>query len=212
MKSFKRPLIIIFLIISGTGLVWLGLAGNDIDFTARTATYGNFDIPGTISWVNRLKPGIADKASEVVYGRFHLFPLIALLILFTVMPILALTGKAKDKGSKIFSQWSFFVLARLGVFRVSGLCPVQRTQAGVFFRFLNCMACEMATGACPIGMIQWGLIHGHFPYFATGILVLSGALFGRAICGWMCPFGFVLDVLDKLSLRKFKTCPDFLLP
>ena len=195
--------IFILLVILGITFVVTGIIRDDLRFAAKTATYGNFDVPGTESWVNKLDPGIADGASGIIYGKVHYKPLILIGILFAVMLLVPLIQKRKDLVLRIMSQWGFFAGARLGVFRVSGLCPINRTEFGIF-PFLNCMACEMATGACPIGMIQWGLIRGDFPYFAFGIILLSGVLLGRAVCGWLCPFGFVLDVLHRLSLQKFK--------
>ncbi|MFX1296881.1 MAG: 4Fe-4S binding protein [Promethearchaeota archaeon] len=46
------------------------------------------------------------------------------------------------------------------------------------------------------------LSHGIFPFLALGILLIFGILIGRATCGWMCPFGFVLDVCYYIPLRK----------
>ncbi len=43
---------------------------------------------------------------------------------------------------------------------------------------------------------------GVFPFLALGILLVFGMLVGRATCGWMCPFGFVLDVFYAIPVRK----------
>lgn len=73
---------------------------------------------------------------------------------------------------------------------------------------LNCYSCPGAVGACPIGSLQAVLSGGQrgFSYYVTGIILLFGVLFGRLICGFLCPFGFVQDLLYKIRCRK-KTVP-----
>jgi ferredoxin-type protein NapH len=172
-------------------------------FIKSTATYGNYDVPGTESWVMKLSPGIGDLASKIVYGSFHLMPLIFIGALFIFMLFVSVYANPFDFILRKSTQWSLFALARIGVLRVSGLCPLSRTTFGSF-NFLNCQACEMATGACPIGMLQYSLINMRFPYLVLGTILLSGILIGRAVCGWLCPFGFFSDVLDRISIRKYK--------
>lgn len=71
---------------------------------------------------------------------------------------------------------------------------------------LNCYSCPGALGACPIGSLQ-SVISGRkhrFSFYVLGILMLFGILLGRAICGFLCPFGLVQDLLHKIPLPKFK--------
>jgi len=37
------------------------------------------------------------------------------------------------------------------------------------------------------------------PLYLIGSLITYGIVFGRAICGWACPFGFVQDLFGKFS-------------
>ena len=65
---------------------------------------------------------------------------------------------------------------------------------------LNCYSCSGAVGACPIGSLQ-GFLSGlkfRFPYYVLGFLIFFGALLGRAVCGFLCPFGFFQELLHKL--------------
>lgn len=65
---------------------------------------------------------------------------------------------------------------------------------------LNCYSCPGAVGACPIGSLQ-GFLSGlkfRFPYYVLGLLLFFGALLGRAVCGFLCPFGFLQELLHKL--------------
>lgn len=200
----KLKLFILFILLACIFLI-SGIFNGDLNFVASTATYGNFDVPNTESWVMKLKPGIDDYASGIIYGKFHLAPLKFVGILFIFMLLVSVIKNKTDLIWRKLTQWSMFVIARLGVLRVSGICPVKRTQLGVF-PFLNCQACEMATGGCPIGMIQWGLINKKFPLFSLAILLLFGSILGRAVCGWLCPFGFFADVLDRLiNIKKLRS-------
>ena len=68
---------------------------------------------------------------------------------------------------------------------------------------LNCHACPMALLSCPIGIIQhFAAIH-QFPFMVLGYLALIGIIFGRAACGWICPFGWIQDMMYKIKSRKF---------
>ena len=73
---------------------------------------------------------------------------------------------------------------------------------------LNCYSCPAATGACPIGAFQAvvGSSKFSFSYYITGILILIGTLLGRFVCGFLCPFGWVQDLLNKIPFpKKFST-------
>lgn len=71
---------------------------------------------------------------------------------------------------------------------------------------LNCYSCPGALGACPIGALQ-SAIGGawrHIPFYVLGSLMLFGILLGRLVCGFLCPFGLVQDLLHKIPTRKFR--------
>lgn len=44
-----------------------------------------------------------------------------------------------------------------------------------------------------------------FSYYITGILILFGVLLGRAICGFLCPFGWFQELLHKIPSKKRST-------
>ena len=68
--------------------------------------------------------------------------------------------------------------------------------------------------ACPFGVLQ--------NVFSSKVIVLTtlmsglllvgfSVLFGRAFCGWVCPFGFILDLVDKVLPRTCRLpLPGFL--
>ena len=71
---------------------------------------------------------------------------------------------------------------------------------------LNCYGCPGAVFACPIGSLQSALASYkfRFPYYVLGMLLLMGVLFGRFICGFLCPFGLIQDLLDKIPTKKLQ--------
>ena len=75
---------------------------------------------------------------------------------------------------------------------------------------LNCYSCPGALGSCPIGSLQAviGSRNYSFSYYVVGFLLAFGALFGRVVCGFLCPFGFVQDLLYKIPFpKKLRTLP-----
>ena len=61
---------------------------------------------------------------------------------------------------------------------------------------------EYATVWGGFDMLLYTLTRGHFPFLILGVFFLSGVLFGRAACGWMCPVGFWQDVLSWVPVKK----------
>ena len=75
---------------------------------------------------------------------------------------------------------------------------------------LNCYSCPGALGSCPIGSLQAviGSRSYRFSFYIAGFLLLFGALFGRLVCGWLCPFGLVQDLLYKIPfVKKLRRLP-----
>jgi polyferredoxin len=77
---------------------------------------------------------------------------------------------------------------------------------------LNCYSCPAATGACPLGALQTlmanvrpslKLGHTHLGLYVIGTLGLIGSLVGRMPCAWLCPFGFIQELLYRIPSRKF---------
>ncbi|MDO4276282.1 MAG: 4Fe-4S binding protein [Eubacteriales bacterium] len=75
---------------------------------------------------------------------------------------------------------------------------------------LNCYSCPGALGACPIGSLQavLGDRNYKFSFYVIGFLIFVGAVFGRFVCGWLCPFGLIQDLLYKIPfVKKLKKLP-----
>ena len=73
---------------------------------------------------------------------------------------------------------------------------------------MNCYSCPGAVGACPLGSLQGSFSADHSTiYYVGGILLLYSILFGRMICGWLCPFGWIQELLHKIKTPKIKKNP-----
>jgi ferredoxin-type protein NapH len=71
---------------------------------------------------------------------------------------------------------------------------------------LNCYSCPGALGSCPIGSLQAVIASWkyNFSLYVSGMLLLFGLAAGRWICGWLCPFGLLQDLLYRIPGRKLK--------
>jgi len=71
---------------------------------------------------------------------------------------------------------------------------------------LNCYSCPGATAACPLGALQNAIAGAKVraPFYILGTLMLFGLLLGRLVCGFLCPFGLVQELLFKLPTRKLQ--------
>ena len=69
---------------------------------------------------------------------------------------------------------------------------------------LNCYSCPGAVASCPLGALQALLNQKGFqvPFAMLGFFFLAGSLLGRFICGWLCPFGLVQDLLHRIPVPK----------
>lgn len=95
---------------------------------------------------------------------------------------------------------------------------VLRQGKGFCYPVLNCWSCPAANFACPIGALQNAASDAGYtipgsgnplkailvaiPIYAIGTLLLFSAFFGRMMCGWLCPFGWLQEQVGRLHRRK----------
>lgn len=75
---------------------------------------------------------------------------------------------------------------------------------------MNCYSCPGALGACPIGALQATLNSWNYKVsmYVVGILVIFGTFLGRFVCGFLCPFGLLQDLLFKIPfVKKIRRLP-----
>lgn len=69
---------------------------------------------------------------------------------------------------------------------------------------MNCYSCPGALGSCPIGSMQAifdGRTRGIGAY-VIGYLAIIGLFIGRFICGWLCLFGLIQELLYRIPTPK----------
>ena len=52
-----------------------------------------------------------------------------------------------------------------------------------------------------LDLFQVELAQPEFPWIALGTVLIIGAVVGRAFCGWVCPIGFIQDIITNLKGR-----------
>ena len=69
---------------------------------------------------------------------------------------------------------------------------------------MNCYSCPGALAACPVGAMQAVLDarHRRFAFYVAGYLATIGLVIGRFVCGWLCLFGIIQELLYKIPTRK----------
>lgn len=71
---------------------------------------------------------------------------------------------------------------------------------------LNCYSCPGALFSCPLGGVQ-GVIGSRqyqLSLFFIGFFMAVGALCGRFACGFLCPFGFLQELIHKIPSKKIR--------
>jgi polyferredoxin len=67
---------------------------------------------------------------------------------------------------------------------------------------LTCWGCPLSRFGCPIGGLQHFIGLHQIPYYIAGFFGSVGILVGRMACAWVCPFGFLQDMLKKITRIK----------
>ena len=77
---------------------------------------------------------------------------------------------------------------------------------GVCVPGLNCYSCPGAVGSCPLGALQNALsnLPHKLPLYIAGFFLLTGIVLGRVVCGFLCPFGLIQELLHKIPTPKIK--------
>ncbi len=110
----------------------------------------------------------------------------------------------KRKSIRHWVQFAFSVFTNGYLAGFAGGRIFTGRAKGICLPGLNCYSCPGALGSCPIGALQsvLGSRGYHISFYVFGFLMLIGAVLGRFVCGWLCPFGLIQDLLHKIPFPK----------
>ena len=89
-----------------------------------------------------------------------------------------------------------------------GNIPGGRLYKGSWKNFcnpgINCYSCPAARLSCPIGAMQavGGSAKFSVSFYVLGFVLALGVVFGRAVCGFICPFGLIQELLHRIPSPK----------
>lgn len=61
--------------------------------------------------------------------------------------------------------------------------------------------------AFQLALGDWKGIYLAFPWLALASFLLTGILLGKSMCGWVCPFGFIQDLVGFIKRKKIEFSP-----
>lgn len=53
----------------------------------------------------------------------------------------------------------------------------------------------------------WTSAYVVFPWLALASFLVVGVVIGKSMCGWVCPFGFIQDLVDFMKRKKIRISP-----
>ncbi len=61
--------------------------------------------------------------------------------------------------------------------------------------------------AIQLALGNWKNLYFAFPWLAMASFLLAGVIIGKSMCGWVCPFGFIQDLLTFIKRKKSEFSP-----
>ncbi len=105
----------------------------------------------------------------------------------------------KYEAARRIVQFCSFLLFNAGIF---GLAATP-----VLLPVLQSLGVPQKTVGGAFGALQLMLYEVVFPWLPLAAFFLTAILVGRALCGWVCPFGFVQDLLGYVKRKHMEFSP-----
>lgn len=115
------------------------------------------------------------------------------------------TGRRNGSIRKLVQTgWGILTNAHISGFLPGGTLIYNGPLKQVCVPGMNCYTCPGALGSCPIGAMQavFDARDRGFACYVVGYLAIIGLLVGRFICGWLCMFGLIQELLYRIPSPK----------
>lgn len=116
--------------------------------------------------------------------------------------------------TKLFEQDKYYFIPHRGIRHIFQLIMFLLLNGGLWFSVTWLVlpinqpptSLSVADGAMYTGIYM--IIEGVVPFLIIGLIFLIGGLVGRMFCGWVCPFGFIQDLLAFIPFKKYRPTKD----
>ncbi|MFQ6068614.1 MAG: 4Fe-4S binding protein [Candidatus Bathyarchaeia archaeon] len=103
------------------------------------------------------------------------------------------------KTLRIISQFVFFLLFNAVLFGFESL--------PLLLPVLQSLGTPQKTVGDAFAAMQYMFWENIFPWLPLASFLIVGVLFGRMLCGWACPFGFIQDILGYIKRKHMEISP-----
>ena len=101
-------------------------------------------------------------------------------------------------------QWASLLGAELYLGFIRTKQVYQGSLKGICLPFLSCHSCPSALFSCPVGTAQHFMTLHRIPFTLLGYLLVLGVVGGGMVCGWLCPFGLLQELMYKIKSFKVR--------
>jgi len=101
-------------------------------------------------------------------------------------------------------QFLFFIFFSAVIFNLSSL-PLLLPVLGTWGLQKNIVGDAFTT--IQLMLSGWNVPNVAFPWLAIASFLIIGILIGKSLCGWICPFGFIQELIGLIRRKKAEISP-----